>query len=268
MSDPNAPTAPRQTRAKRVEILGTWLDAHGFDDVIKRLVEAARDRDRLRAHFCTVHTVTDARSNAGLRAAFESAQMLAMDGMPLVWVARRRGARAAERVSGPDVMLALADRGRAAGLRHYFLGGAPGVPEAVATSLEGKLPGLSVAGTHSPPFAPISSEQDEAIVAAVNAARPDVLWIGLGSPRQEIWAADHQPRLDVPVILPVGAAFDFHSGRIRRAPKWMQGRGLEWLFRLAVDPRRLAWRYLRTNILFLWLLGRDALGRRASGVRR
>lgn len=249
----------------RLRILGTSLTVQRFDDAIDRFLRAAQDRSPFRAHFCTVHTVVAARTDEDLRAAFDSAEMLAMDGMPLVWVARRRGATTAERVCGPDVMLALADRGRNTGLRHYFLGGAKGVPEALAASMSKRFPGLIVAGASSPPFGPFDWVQNEAILAAVNATRPDVLWIGLGSPRQEVWAAENQRRLDVPIVLPVGAAFDFYSGRIRRAPRWMRSRGLEWLFRLAMDPRRLAWRYLRTNIQFVWLVAADTVKRR---VRR
>ncbi len=246
---------------ERVRILGTPLTAQRFDSAIDRMIEAARTGQKLRAHFCTVHTIVEARSSVPLRTAFESAQMLCMDGMPLVWVAHWRGAPWAERVCGPDAMLALADRGRPAGLRHYFLGGGPGIPELLAGTLTARFPGLVVAGTHSPPFGTRASGLDVGLINKINEAAPHILWIGLGSPKQELWAVDHADALNAPVVLPVGAAFDFHSGRIRRAPVWMQRSGLEWLFRLAVDPRRLGWRYARTNLLFLWLLGREALGR-------
>ena len=176
--------------------------------------------------------------------------MVAMDGVPLVWVARRRGAVAAERVCGPDVMLTVCDRGRELGLRHYFLGGRPGVPEALRDRLTERFPGLLVVGAESPPFRALSAEEDAALVDRINDAAPHVLWIGLGSPKQEFWAADHEGALQAPLLLPVGAAFDFHSGNLRRAPRWMQRVGLEWLFRVAMEPRRLAGRYLTTNARF------------------
>lgn len=252
----------------RVEILGTPLTVQGFGSAIERLATAARDGTRLRMHFCTVHTLIEARSNAQLREAFRSADILSMDGKPLVWVARRRGATSAERVCGPDVMPALVERGQEAGLRHYFLGGARGIPEALAAKLTARFPDIVVAGTNSPPFGTLSPDQEASIVASVEAASPDILWIGIGSPRQEIWAAELQKRLRVPVILPVGAAFDFLTGRVRRAPRWMRRLGLEWLFRLAMDPRRLGWRYLKTNLLFIGLIGAEVARGRVGMISR
>ncbi len=247
---------------RRIEVLGTSLTSQTYSGAIARLLESAATGRRLRAHFCTVHGVVEAQSSEALRAAFASADMVAMDGVPLVWVARRRGVVAAERVCGPDVMLTLCDRGRETGLRHYFLGGAPGVPELLAARLGTRYPGLAVVGTCSPPFRPLSPEEDDALIAAINAARPQVLWIGLGSPKQELWAADHADALDVPLILPVGAAFDFHSGTVRRAPAWMQRAGLEWAFRLAMEPRRLFRRYVTTNARFALAVFREELSRR------
>jgi N-acetylglucosaminyldiphosphoundecaprenol N-acetyl-beta-D-mannosaminyltransferase len=194
--------------------------------------------------------------------ALQSADLVYTDGMPLVWISRIRGARGSERVSGPDVMLAVCDKGRPLGLRHYFLGGSPGTPEAVAAKLSGRYEGLQVAGTLSPPFGEISRDEEAAIVDAINAAKADVLWVGLGTPKQDLWAADHAATVNPTLILTVGAAFDFHSGRLRRAPGWMQSVGLEWLFRIAMEPRRLWRRYLTTNAKFSWLLLRDEIERR------
>ena len=153
---------------------------------------AADPGSATRVHFCTVHSIVEAQSNEALRAAFGSADMVATDGVPLVWVVRGRGVRHAERVCGPDVMLSLCDRGRASGLRHYFVGGQPGVPEQLAARLTARFPGLLVVGTESPPFRSLSDAEDAALVARINEARADVVWVGLGSPKQELWAADHQ----------------------------------------------------------------------------
>jgi N-acetylglucosaminyldiphosphoundecaprenol N-acetyl-beta-D-mannosaminyltransferase len=213
----------------------------------------------MRVHFCTVHSIVEAQANPALKAAFESAGAVATDGVPLVWVARWRGAKEAERVCGPDVMLSLCDEGRERSLRHYFLGGRTGVPEALAERLRQRYPGLLVVGAESPPFRTLTPEEDANQLARINAAEPNVLWVGLGSPKQEIWAAEHQDRLRVGLILPVGAAFDFHSGRVRRAPPWMQRTGLEWLYRLAADPRRLFRRYVVTNTKFVVLIAREEL---------
>jgi N-acetylglucosaminyldiphosphoundecaprenol N-acetyl-beta-D-mannosaminyltransferase len=212
-------------------------------------------------HFCTVHSFIEAKSNEALRAVFASAQMVAMDGMPLVWLAHRHGFSGAQRVCGPDVMIAALDRGRAMDVRHYFLGGKPGVPERLRDRMVAAFPGLRVVGLESPPFRQMDPDEDEELVRRVNAARPDIVWVGLGSPKQEFWAADHSERLTAPVVLPVGAAFDFHSGRLKRAPGWMQRSGLEWAFRLVSEPRRLGRRYFATNLRFIWLVLRDEVAR-------
>jgi N-acetylglucosaminyldiphosphoundecaprenol N-acetyl-beta-D-mannosaminyltransferase len=247
---------------RQIRVLGVPLSVQRYDTAIAGFVDAAVNRRRLRAHFCTVHSVVEANRDHRLRDAFASADLACTDGMPLVWTCRLRGAREAERVAGPDVMLSVCDVGREFGLRHFFLGGRPGTPEALAQALKARFPGLEVAGTHSPPFRPLTTEEDAAMVDAINASNAHVLWIGLGSPKQDIWAASHAASVRVPMILAVGAAFDFHSGKLRRAPGWMRRVGLEWLFRLAMEPRRLWRRYLTTNVRFTYLLLRESVGRR------
>lgn len=249
----------------RETILGVEVQAQTYEHALSRFLETATAGRRLRAHFVTVHSLTESARNHALRGVFASSAMVCTDGMPIVWVARLRGARTAERVCGPDVMLSLCDRGRSVGLRHYFLGGRPGTPESLAERLTARYPGLIVVGTMSPPFRELSADKDQALVDTVNLAKPDVLWIGLGSPKQEFWAAEHEAALEVPLILPVGAAFDFHSGRLRRAPRWMRRLGLEWLFRLAMEPRRLFRRYLTTNARFVVLVCREEMSRRRRG---
>ena len=233
-----------------VRILGVRVTSQSYSAGTARLLEAAAGHQPFRAHFCTVHSLMEATHNPALLDVFESADMVAMDGVPLVWVAHHRGRRSAERVCGPDTMLTVCDEGRRSGLRHFLLGGAPGVAEALSDRLSSRFPGLTVVGTLSPPFRELTDDEDAALVAQVNATAPDVVWIGLGSPKQEFWAASHAAAIPA-VLLPVGAAFDFHSGRIRRAPRWMQRIGLEWLFRLAMDPRRLLGRYVTTNSRFV-----------------
>lgn len=246
----------------RLRILAVDFTIQTYDTAITRLLEAASNRTRIRMHFCNVHTLVEAVRDPLLREVYDTAPMVAIDGMPIVWVARMRGERAAQRVSGPDVMLSLCDRGRAAGLRHFFMGGRDGVPEELSAKLAQRYPGLNVVGTESPPFHALTPEEDEALVQRINSAAPDALWVGLGAPKQEFWARDHESRLRVPLILPVGAAFDFYSGRVRRAPGWMQRVGLEWLFRLASEPRRLWRRYLVANTRFVWLLLREEIAAR------
>lgn len=250
-----------------VTILSVSLQAQRYSEAVDALLGTLSARVRRRAHFCTVHTLVEAAENRPLRDALASAWMVCMDGVPLVWVSRLRGTPA-ERVCGPDVMLSLCDRGRAANVRHYFLGGAPGTAERLAATLTARFPGLVVVGTKAPPFRSLTGAEDQAIVDEVNAANADVLWIGLGSPKQELWAAEHDSRLSCGLVLPVGAAFDFHSGRLRRAPAWIRRLGFEWLFRLAMEPRRLFRRYVVTNSRFLLLIVREELSRRLAIGRR
>jgi len=160
-------------------------------------------------------------------------------------------------------MLAVCDAGRAVGLRHFFFGGVPGVAPLLAERLAARFPGLAVAGAATPPFRPLDTPETDAFRAEITRTRPDVIWIGLGTPKQELFMAAHAAGLDAGVLVGVGAAFDFHSGRVRQAPRWMQRGGLEWLFRLATEPRRLGARYLVTNPLFVFHVLAQLTGLRA-----
>jgi N-acetylglucosaminyldiphosphoundecaprenol N-acetyl-beta-D-mannosaminyltransferase len=156
-----------------------------------------------------------------------------------------------ERVYGPDLMLAVCDAGRASGLRHFFYGGNPGVAGELASRLSARFPGLEIAGTFTPPFRELSDDERVRLAAEVSAATPDIIWVGLGTPKQERFMAGIGSGLDAALLIGVGAAFDYHAGRVRQAPLWVQRSGFEWLFRLCVEPRRLAVRYLTTNPLFV-----------------
>ncbi|MBI4626704.1 MAG: WecB/TagA/CpsF family glycosyltransferase [Verrucomicrobia bacterium] len=182
--------------------------------------------------------------------------------------ASRVPARAIERVYGPDLMLAVCDQGRASGLTHYFYGGAPGVAEELRSKLRARFPGLNVAGTFTPPFRPLDPGEIAALQADVARVRPDVIWVGLGTPKQERFMAQHWRELDAGVLIGVGAAFDFHSGRVRQAPRWMQRSGFEWLFRLGTEPRRLGPRYLKTNPLFALRVLAQRLGLKKYSLER
>jgi len=184
------------------------------------------------------------------------------DGMPLVWLGRGQGHRQVTRVYGPDLMLAVCDAGRATGLTHYFFGGAAGVPERLRDRLAQRFPGLRVVGTMSPPFRPLTAAEIAALRGEIAAQRPDILWVGLSTPKQELFMAQHGPQLDAGLLIGVGAAFDFHAGVTPQAPRWMQQSGLEWLFRLGVEPRRLWRRYLVNNPLFVARLLLQATGLR------
>jgi len=245
------------------DLLGVAINAVPFGQVLDRVLRAPATGERLGIHFATAHSMVEASGSPALRAAFAQG-LVEPDGMPLVWLGRRDGL-AVERVCGPDFMPALIEAGLPLGRRHYFYGGAPGIPEALAEALSARYPGMIVAGLLSPPFRPLSEAEDEAIVAQINRAAPDYVWVGLGAPKQDLWVASHRSRLNAAALLAVGAAFDFHAGRRRRAPRWMQRTGTEWLFRLLSEPRRLAGRYTRTNLAFVRLVIAERLRRRRSG---
>lgn len=239
----------------KYSVLGLGISEITFNDAIRLFLNAAAIRRKVRASFCTVNNVVIANQDPVLRQQMDSCQIAAPDGMPLVWLGRLRG-RKVEQVCGPDLLPALCDESRRFGYRHFFYGGAEGVAEQLSHSLQQRFPGLQVAGTYTPPFRPLTQEEDEEIIAKINQAKPDFVWVGLSTPKQDEWIATHQAKLDVPNLLAVGAAFDFHSGNLRRAPRWIRRIGLEWLFRMLREPKRLWRRYLIGNARFiLYLMG-------------
>jgi N-acetylglucosaminyldiphosphoundecaprenol N-acetyl-beta-D-mannosaminyltransferase len=246
------------------EVLGVRVSAAPFEAVVERLLRAPETGERLATHFATVHSIVEAHENAALRDAFDRG-IVEPDGMPLVWLGRREGL-SVERVCGPDLMPALIERGVPLGRSHYFYGGAPGIPEALAQRFRERHPAVRVVGTESPPFRALSSDEARDVVDRINEAAPDYVWVGLGAPKQDLWVAEHRPRLAAAGLLAVGAAFDFHAGSRRRAPAWMQRSGTEWLYRLASEPRRLAARYTRVNARFGRLLLAERI-RRGNGRR-
>jgi N-acetylglucosaminyldiphosphoundecaprenol N-acetyl-beta-D-mannosaminyltransferase len=211
-----------------------------------------------------MHGVMESQEDEQLRLIHNAAGLVTPDGMPLVWLCRLKGQPRVERVYGPDLMLALCARSQAAGYRHFFYGSSPAVLDALTARLQGRYPGLIVAGTYAPPFRQLEPVEDQRIVEEIKRARADILWVGLSTPKQERWMAEHVERLTVPVLIGVGAAFDFHSGFKRQAPRWMQRHGLEWFFRLLSEPRRLYRRYLTNIPLFGWYLLLQAVGLRRA----
>lgn len=198
-----------------------------------------------------VHGVIESQDDADLRAIHNAAGMVTPDGMPMVWSAHHAGADFVERVYGPDLMLEVARVGAERGWTFYLYGGKDGVAEQLAANLTRWYPGLEVVGWTCPPFRPLTSDEDAVVVEQINAADPDVVWVGLSTPKQERWMAGHVGRVNAPVMVGVGAAFDMHTGSVRQAPPRMQRAGLEWLFRLTQEPRRLWQRYLRNNPRFV-----------------
>lgn len=205
-------------------------------------------------HTVTLNNVDSAANSlqdADFRDAINRSSLSLPDGMPLVWFLRWKGCRHATRICGPDLFLRFCEATHHKPYRHFFYGGADGVPEALVASLRSRFPKLRVAGTYSPPFRPLTLDEDAHVIREINHSKPDVIWVGLGCPKQEKWMATHQQHLDAPVLIGVGQVFDVYSGRTRRAPAWMCNTGLEWLYRLQQEPVRLWRRYLLRDFPFL-----------------
>ncbi len=239
----------------RVDLLGVKLNVLSLDSAVEEMDAAIARRERGYVSTCPVYTVMLGHERDDVRAALNGATWATADGVPVMWAQRWLGGRGAERVYGPDLMQALCARSAERGYRQFFLGGGPGVAEQLAANLQRLHPGLQVAGVSCPPFRALSDAEEATLVESINASGADIIWVGLGSPKQDLWMARLRSRLEAPLLVGVGAAFDFHTGRIAQAPRWMQRSGLEWAFRLASEPRRLWRRYLIYNPKFVLSLG-------------
>jgi N-acetylglucosaminyldiphosphoundecaprenol N-acetyl-beta-D-mannosaminyltransferase len=236
---------------KRVNVLGVGISVLNLPAA--RAAVAAAVRARRPGYICVtgVHGVMEAQDDPAFKRILNGAFLCTPDGMPMVWAGRLAGHREMRRVYGPDLMLDLCAWSETSGAKHFFYGGAEGVAERLAERLQGKFPKLQVVGTYTPPFRKLNAAEERQLQDQVRAARPDILWVGLSTPKQEKFMAEYLGKLDATLMIGVGAAFDFHTGRVRQAPRWMQCSGLEWLYRLGCEPRRLWKRYLRNNPLFV-----------------
>jgi len=249
-----------------VNVLGVKVSAINMPRALEEIDSWIQTREQHYVTITGVHGIMESQRDATIREIHNRAGMITPDGMPLVWISHRRGQKDVRRVYGPDLLLETCKASMAQGYRHYFYGGAPGVAEQLASKLQARFPGLQVVGTYCPPFKPLTPEEDEAIVAQINEAKPDIIWVGLSTPKQERWMSAHLGRLNAPVMVGVGAAFDFHAGLKAQAPAWMQRNGLEWFFRLVTEPRRLWKRYLINNPSFMALIVMQELGLRRYQV--
>jgi N-acetylglucosaminyldiphosphoundecaprenol N-acetyl-beta-D-mannosaminyltransferase len=237
---------------KRVNVLGAGISVLNLRTALAAIAAAVRDRRK--GYICVtgVHGVMEAQDDTDFKKILNGAFLCTPDGMPMVWAGKLDGHREMARVYGPDLMLDVCAWSETSGCKHFFYGGADGVAELLAQKLKVKFPRLQVVGTYTPPFRKLNADEEKGLTEQIAAARPDILWVGLSTPKQEKFMAEYLPKLEVTLMVGVGAAFDFHSGRTKQAPRWMQRSGLEWFYRLCSEPRRLGRRYLRNNPLFLW----------------
>ncbi|SDT01910.1 N-acetylglucosaminyldiphosphoundecaprenol N-acetyl-beta-D-mannosaminyltransferase [Nocardioides scoriae] len=235
-------------------VCGVELHAATLGRGAEIIVEAAIAGRGLQVHLCNAFTLSLVERDDRLRSSLDAGDLNLPDGAPAAWLGRHQGTRGP--VRGPDLVGEVVDRGRARQVSHFFWGAGPGVAELMAERLVEAYPGASVVGTESPPFGPVDDEALEQLADRVRDAGAQVLWIGLGTPRQDHVVPALGELLDVPVV-PVGAAFDFWAGTAREAPRWLRGTGLEWVFRLAHEPRRLWHRYSVGHVRFLLGVARD-----------
>ena len=241
----------KQVTIGRANVLGVGISALNLDLAVEAVGEALEHKRK--GYICVtgVHGVSEAQHDPAFRAILNHSFLTTPDGMPTVWMGRWQGFRQMRRVYGPDLMLRVCEFSRTRGYTHFLYGGAPGVAEELKARLEQRFPGLKIVGTYTPPFRPLTAAEEQQLRDLVEAARPDIFWVGLSTPKQERFMAQYWQKLGATLFFGVGAAFDFHAGRMRQAPLWMRRHGLEWLFRLCCDPARLWKRYLKNNPLFI-----------------
>lgn len=260
---PTAPApsdAPRPAEIAKREIIGVPLAMTDYDEAMDVMDGMIARRERGYVCAVAVHATTVAYKDPEMMSALRGASLTVPDGMPLVWAANLLGEKLPHRVYGPELMWRHCRRAAEKGHRVWLYGSRDqGTLAQLALNLRKAHPGLKIVGGYSPPFRELTEQEEDEVAARINADRPDVVWVGTGVPRQEKWMARMRGRLDAPVLCAVGAAFDFHAGRISQAPSWMQDRGLEWTYRIAQEPRRLLPRYLYYNPAFLMAFARQLL---------
>jgi N-acetylglucosaminyldiphosphoundecaprenol N-acetyl-beta-D-mannosaminyltransferase len=253
MRRPGVPVVVTDT-PRRVNVLGVGVSAITMADTLATIDQWIGTRVPRYVCVTGVHGVMESQADPSLRDIHNRAGLVTPDGMPMVWIAWLRGHRHVQRVYGPDLMLACCEASISKGYRHFFYGGGPGVAEQLAKRLAERFEGLQIVGTWTPPFRDLTAAEEEAMLDQIASSKPDIVWVGLSTPKQERWMVRYIDRLPAAVLIGVGAAFDIHAGLKKQAPRWMQRSGLEWFFRLATEPRRLSRRYLVNNPRFMWRL--------------
>ena len=239
---------------EQVNVLGVGVHAVSMERATQFLLDALSIRKRGYVCVACVNSVIEALHDPRLADIFKNALLVTPDGMPLVWIGRGMGHCRMRRVFGPDLMSTLCAQGIAAQTKHFLYGGQPGVAQQLKARLESRFPGIRIVGTCTPPFRPLDITERNELIRTVDDLRPDIIWVGLSTPKQECFMAEYLPLLKTSLMIGVGAAFDFHTGRIKDSPQWVKMCGLQWLHRLLQEPRRLGKRYLLGNSEFLFRL--------------
>lgn len=246
---------------KTISLLGVNVSRVNLDVAVGQICEWVRQKQRTYVCVAPVSTLVDAQRDPQYLQVLRAAGMVTPDGMPVVWLARFRGCKDIGRAYGPDILLEVCKHGQESGLRHFFYGGTEDTLRKLQQKLIESFPKILIAGSFAPDFKPQVWQEEKQVIDRINASGADIVWVGLGSPKQDFWMQMHRPLLNASVIVGAGAAFDFCSKVKPQAPRWMQASGLEWFFRLCCEPRRLWKRYLIGNSLFLIYLIKDSFKR-------
>lgn len=247
---------------RKMDILGIRMDCLSYGDMHRVFEDWLSEKDA-RSHslaLINVNCCVSALFDTRLRHLYNSADIVGIDSMPFVRWARAFYYRNSDRLYAPDVMLEVSRRAKDRGYTFFLYGGAQDAPAKIEEFLCQRFEGIKVVGKHSPPFRPLSEEEDEAVCEMINRAQPDFLWVGLGSPKQDVWIAEHRKKIRGTIMVASGATFDFFSGRIKQAPQWVRDAGFEWLYRLTKDFRRLWVRYIVYNVVFVVAFGLQLAG--------
>lgn len=231
-------------------VLDTFIDAASWDEAVNRIADWGAEHQSRYVTLCNVHSVVTGSQSAKFAAVINGADMALPDGAPVAWSLRKEGFAQQERISGPDLMLRVLAEAERRGQSVFFYGSVDDTLAKLRGRMMAKFPKLKIAGMASPPFRKLTDQENADYAAKINQSGAQVVFVGLGCPKQEVWMAEHRGTIKA-VMVGVGAAFDYHAGTLRRAPLWMQQRGLEWLYRFVCEPRRLARRYLETNSIFV-----------------
>jgi len=252
---------------ERFEISGVRIDALRVHDTVELIDRFIREGRREYIVLTGAHGVVEMQADDELRAINNRAALVTPDGMPVVWIGKLHGHRGIEKVYAPDIMALEFERGVARGHKHFLYGGKEGVADALKLALEARFPGIQVVGTYCPPFRALTEAESSDLIEKIDGSGADIVWCGLGCPKQEKWMAQFRPRLRAAVLIGVGAGFDFLSGAKPLAPKWVQQSGFEWLYRMASEPRRLWPRYSRVVPRFIYFAARDGVRRLINPAR-
>jgi N-acetylglucosaminyldiphosphoundecaprenol N-acetyl-beta-D-mannosaminyltransferase len=247
-----APTFASPAHPGRVNVLGIGIHEVSMGTAVACIERAILERDKGYVCLTGVHGVMEAQADAELHAILQDAFLNLPDGRPIVWMGRAKGRAGIGQVYGPDLMLETCATGVRHGFRHYLYGGKDGVARELAAALRERVPGVDVVGWRTPPFGPLDAEEKRLLADDVRRAKADVVWVGVSTPKQERLCASLLPMLDARLLIGVGAAYDFLTGRAVDSPRWLRRAGLQWLHRLCQEPRRLGPRYLRNNPRFVW----------------